>query len=58
MNLFATIDMSAVISAVGDVATALTSSSVITAVIGGGLGVAAIFWGGKYVWRSFKGFTR
>jgi len=52
---FATIDLGDVTDGITDLKTALLLA--VPTVIGAGLAVAAVFFGGKWVWKLFKRFT-
>lgn len=54
--ILGTIDLSDVTTQVTALSTSLVGAA--TLVIGGGLSVAAVYWGGKVLWRAFKGFAR
>lgn len=56
MPTIATIVLTDVTDKLTELASSLTGAA--TLVIGGGLGVAAVYWGGKVLWRAFKGFAR
>jgi hypothetical protein len=51
-----TIDLTGVTGPIGDLSTALVTAAGVA--ITAGLAVAALYFGGRWVWRVFKSFTR